>query len=66
MENVELNSLKSLVPFKMFWLMSWDILGPFSSTSCPNDINILKLEKLNHQMTICIYKVDLTGYKMGR
>ena len=36
--------------------MNWDILGRFSPTSFPNEINILKLEQLNHQMTICIYK----------
>ena len=57
--------LKALVPFKMSWPMNWDILGPFSSTSCPNKINILKLEQPNHQMTICIYKGDLIGYEMG-
>ena len=48
--------LKTLVPFKMSVPMNWDILEPFSSTSCPNEKNILKLEKLNHQMRICIYK----------
>ena len=36
--------------------MNWDILGPFSFTSCPNEINILKLEQLNNQMTISIYE----------
>ena len=36
--------LKALVPFKMSLSMNWDTLGPFSSTSCPNEINILKLE----------------------
>ena len=36
--------LKALVPFKMSLPVNWDILGPFSSTSCPNEINILKLE----------------------
>ena len=46
----------ALVPFKMSLPMNWDILGRFSPTSFPNEINILKLEQLNHQMTICIYK----------
>ena len=36
--------------------MNWDILGPFSFTSCPNEINILKLEQLDNQMTIPIYE----------
>ena len=36
--------LKALVPFKMSLPMNWDILELFSSTSCPNEINILKLE----------------------
>ena len=57
--------LKTLVIFKMSLPMNWDILGLFSSTSCPNEINILKLEQLNHQMTICIYKGDLIGYETG-
>ena len=57
--------LKALVLFKMFLPMNWDMLGPFPSTSCPNEINILKLEQLNHQMTICIYKGDLIGYETG-
>ena len=57
--------LKTLVIFKMSLPMNWDILGLFSSTSCPNEINILKLEQLNHQMTICIYKGDLIGYERG-
>ena len=43
--------------------MIWNILGPFSSTGCPDKINILKLEQLNHQVTTCIYKGDLTGYE---
>ena len=45
--------------------MNWNVLGPFSSTSFPNEIDILKLEQPNHQMTICIYKGDLTEYEMG-
>ena len=57
--------LKPLVPFKMSLPMNWDILGLFSSISCTNEINILKLEELNHQMTICIYKGDLIEYEMG-
>ena len=57
--------LKALVPFKISLPMNWDILGPFFSTRCSNKINILKLEKLNHQVTICIYKGDLTGYETG-
>ena len=57
--------LKALLPFKMSLPMNWDILEPFSSTNCPNEINILKLEQLNHQMTICIYKGDLIGYERG-
>ena len=57
--------LKALVPFKMSLPMNWDILGPFSSTSCPNKIDILKLDQLNRQMTISIYKGDLIGYEMG-
>ena len=57
--------LKALVPFRMSLFMNLDILGPISSTSCPNEIYILKLEQLSHQMTICIYKGDLIGYKMG-
>ena len=36
--------LKALVPFKIPSPMNWDILGLFSSTSCPNEINILKVE----------------------
>ena len=55
--------LKALVPFKIFLPINSDILGPFSSTSGPNEINILKLEQLSHHMTICIYKGDLTGYE---
>ena len=57
--------MKALAPFKMSLPMNWEILGPFSSTSCSNEINILKLEQLNSQMTICIYKGDLTGYETG-
>ena len=44
--------LKALFPFKMSLPMNWDILGPFSFTSCANEINILKLEQLNHQMIL--------------
>ena len=55
--------LKALVPFKTFLPMNCDILAPFSSTSFSNELNILKLKQLNHQMTICIYKGDLIGYK---
>ena len=70
MGNTSLNAkcgieLKALVPFEMSLPMNYDILGLFSSTSCPNDINILKLEQLNHQMTICNYKRDLIGCEMG-
>ena len=54
---------KALVPLKMSSPINWDILGPFSSTSCPNEINILKLEQLNHQMTVCIYQENLIGYE---
>ena len=57
--------LKALVPVKMSLPTNWNILGPFSSTSCPNEINILKLEQLNHQMTICICKGDFIGYETG-
>ena len=57
--------LKASVPFKISLPMNWDILGPFSSTNCPNEINILKLEQLNNQMTICIYKGDIIGYETG-
>ena len=57
--------MKALAPFKMSLPMNWDILGPFSSTSFPNEIDILKLEQLNHQVTICIYKGDLTEYETG-
>ena len=57
--------LKALAPFKMSLPMNWDILRPFSYTSCPNETNILKLEQLNHQMTICIYKGDLNGFETG-
>ena len=32
--------------------MNWDVLGPFSSTSCPNEINIRKIQQLNNQMII--------------
>ena len=45
--------------------MNWDILGPFSFTSCSNEINIVKLEQLNPQITICIYKGDLIEYETG-
>ena len=55
--------LKTLVSFKMSLPMNWDVLGPFSSTSYPDEINILKLEQLKHQMTICIYKRDFIGYE---
>ena len=58
MQNVE---SKALVPFKITLPMNWDILGPFSTIRCPNEINILKLEQLNDQMVICIYKGDLYG-----
>ena len=47
MQNVE---LKALVPFKITLPMNWDILGTFSPIRCPNKINILKLEQLNHQI----------------
>ena len=57
--------LKALVPFNMSLPMNWDILGSFCSTRCPSEINILKLEQLNHQMAICFYKGDLTGYETG-
>ena len=57
--------LKVLVPFKMSLPMNWDILEPFSSISCTNEINILKLEQLNYQMTTCIYKEGLIGYDLG-
>ena len=57
--------LKTLVPFKISLSMNWDMMGPFSPASCPNEINILKLEQLNHQMTICIYNGDLIGYETG-
>ena len=62
MQNVE---LKALVSFKKSLPMNWDILGPFSPASFPNEINLLKLEQLNHQMAICIYKGDLTGHVTG-
>ena len=62
MENVE---SKALVLFKITLPLNWDILGPFSPISCPNEINTLKLEQLNHQMVICIYKGDLIGYETG-
>ena len=70
MSNTSLNAKcgiesKTLVPFKMSLPINCDILGLFSSTSFPNEINILNLEQLNHQMTICIYKRDLTGYETG-
>ena len=57
--------LKALVPSKISLPMNWDILGPFFSTRCSNEINILKLEQLTHQVTICIYNGDLIRYKMG-
>ena len=57
MQNV---ALKALVPFKITLSLNWDILGPFSNISCPNEINILELEQLNHQMAVCIYKGDLS------
>ena len=57
--------LKALVPSKISLPMNWDILGPFSSTSCYNEINILNLEQLNHQMINCIYKGDLIRYETG-
>ena len=57
--------LNALVHFKMSLPMNWDILGPFFFTSCPNEINIIKLEQLNHQMTIRIYKCDFIGYETG-
>ena len=56
--------LKALVPFKMSIPMNSNRLGTFSSTSRSNEINTLKLEQLNHQMTICIYKGDLIVYEM--
>ena len=62
MQNVE---LKASVPFKITLPMNWDILGTFSPIRCPNKINILKLEQLNHQIVICIYNGDLIGYKTG-
>ena len=42
--------LKALVPFKV----SLGVSGPFSLASGPNEINILKLEQLNHQIAVCI------------
>ena len=57
--------MKVLAPFKMPLPMNWDILGPFSFTSCSNEINIVKLEQLNPQITICIYKGDLIEYETG-
>ena len=62
MQNVD---LKALVSFKMSLPMNWDILGPFSPAGCSNEINFLKIEQLNHQMAICIYMGDLTGYETG-
>ena len=62
MQNVK---LKALVSFKMSLPMNWDILGPFSHAGCSNKTNLLKIEQLNHQMAICIYKGDLTGYETG-
>ena len=53
--------LKALFPFKMSLPMNWDILGPFSFTSCANEINILKLEQLNHQMIIRETSLNPTG-----
>ena len=60
MQNVE---LKALVPFKITLPMNLGIVGTFCPINCPNEINILKLEQLKHQMVICIYKGDLTGYE---
>ena len=57
--------LKALVPSKISLPMNWDILGPFFSTSCSNEINIIKLEELNHQVTICIYNGDLIRCETG-
>ena len=57
--------LKALVPFNIPLPMNWNILGTFFSTSCPNEINILKLEQLNHQTTICSYKGDIIGCETG-
>ena len=53
--------LKALFPFKMSLPMNLDILGPFSFTSCANEINILKLEQLNHQMIIRETSLNPTG-----
>ena len=63
MSETTLNAKYGIV--QMSFPINWNILGPFSSTICPNEINILKLEQLNHQMTNCIYKGDLIGYKKG-
>ena len=57
--------IEGFSPFKITLLMNWDILGPFFLISYPNEINILKLEQLNHPMIICIYKGDLIVYEMG-
>ena len=57
--------LKALVPSKISLPMNWDILGPFFPTSCSNEINIIKLEELNHQVTICIYNGDLIRCETG-
>ena len=50
--------IEGFSPFQVTLPMNWDILEPFSHISYPNEINILKLEQLNHQMVICIYKGD--------
>ena len=56
--------LKTLVLFKMSVHES-GYTGTFSSANCPNETDILKLEQLKHQMTICIYKADLIWYDLG-
>ena len=53
-------------PFKNNLAHELGYIGALSPIiSCPNKINILKLEQLNHQMVICIYKGDLIGHETG-
>ena len=55
--------IEGFSPFQNNLAHELGYIGALSPTSCPNKINILKLEQLNHQMAISIYKEDLTGYE---
>ena len=58
--------IEGFSPFQNYLAHELGYIETLSSISFPNEINILKIEQLNHQMVICIYNTrDLIGYEMG-